>query len=97
MLRIADMKKELNNPTAYGRFDQIVLRVVMVLISLVIVWCKAPPVPARSSRASAVQPKINPTRAFTVTFAVSRGDWVVESKVGWARRACGRCAPESSR
>src|SRR5215475_5106099 len=38
MLKIADIKKEWNTLTAYGRFEQIASRVVMVLISLVIVY-----------------------------------------------------------
>jgi uncharacterized membrane protein (DUF373 family) len=38
MLKIADIKKEWNNLTAYGRFEQIASRVVMVFISLVIVY-----------------------------------------------------------
>jgi uncharacterized membrane protein (DUF373 family) len=38
MLKIADIKKEWNSLTAYGRFEQIASRIVMVLISLVIVY-----------------------------------------------------------
>jgi uncharacterized membrane protein (DUF373 family) len=38
MLKIADIKKEWNSLTVYGRFEQIASRVVMVLISLVIVY-----------------------------------------------------------
>ena len=38
MLKIADIKKEWNSLTAYGRFEQIASRVIMVLISLVIVY-----------------------------------------------------------
>jgi uncharacterized membrane protein (DUF373 family) len=38
MLKIADIKKEWNTLAAYGRFEQIASRVVMVLISLVIVY-----------------------------------------------------------
>jgi uncharacterized membrane protein (DUF373 family) len=38
MLKIADIKKEWNSLTTYGRFEQIASRVVMVLISLVIVY-----------------------------------------------------------
>jgi len=38
MLKIADLKKEWNDLTAYGRFEQIASRFVMVLISLVIVY-----------------------------------------------------------
>jgi hypothetical protein len=38
MLKIEDIKKEWGNLTAFGRFEQIVSRVVMVLISWVIVY-----------------------------------------------------------
>jgi uncharacterized membrane protein (DUF373 family) len=38
MLKIADLKKEWDGLTAYGRFEQIASRIVMVLISLVIVY-----------------------------------------------------------
>jgi uncharacterized membrane protein (DUF373 family) len=38
MLKIADLKKEWDSLTAYGRFEQIASRVVMVFISLVIVY-----------------------------------------------------------
>lgn len=38
MLRITDIRQEWNSLTTYGRFEQVVTRVVMVLISLVIIY-----------------------------------------------------------
>lgn len=38
MLRITDIRQEWNRLTTYGRFEQVVTRIVMVLISLVIIY-----------------------------------------------------------